>query len=68
VIALKLKMVEALKANPGKPFTADELATAIGAPEKTELVFKVLEHLAANKSSGVKKRAKSPWYASTYRM
>ncbi len=68
VIALKLKMVEALKAAPGKPFTADELAGAIGAPEKAELVFKVLEHLAANKSSGVKKRAKSPWYESTYRM
>jgi glucose-6-phosphate isomerase len=68
VIALKLKIVEALKASPDKPFTAEALAGAIGAAEKTEIVFKILEHLAANKSSGVKKRAKSPWYESTYRI
>lgn len=66
VIALKLKMVEALKASPDKSFTAEQLAEAVGSPEKAELVFKILEHLAANKSSGVKKRAKTPWFESTY--
>ncbi len=68
VIALKLKLVEALKASADKSLTAEQLAAAAGAPEKTELVFKILEHLAANKYSGVKKRAKSPWYESTYRI
>ncbi len=67
VIALKLKVVEALKSAPDKSFTAEQLATAIGAPEKTELTFKLLEHLAANKTTGVKKRAKTPWFESTYR-
>ncbi len=67
VIALKQKLTAALTASPGKPFTAEQLSAAIGAPEKTELTFKILEHLAANKSSGVKKRAKTPWYQSTYR-
>ena len=68
VIALKLKLVEALKASPEKPFTAEQLAAAVGATDKTELAFKILEHLAANKNSGVKKRAKTPWYESTYRI
>src|SRR6185503_11038168 len=60
VIALKLKLVAALKASPGEAFTAEKLAAKLGAPDQAELVFKILEHLAANKSSGVKKRAKKP--------
>jgi glucose-6-phosphate isomerase len=68
VVALKLKLVEALKAAPGKAFTAEQLATASGAPEKAELAFKILEHLAANRSTGVKKRAKTPVVESLYRM
>ena len=68
VIALKQKITPALQAAPGKAFTAEQLATAMGATEQTETVFKILEHLAANKGSGVKKRLKTPWHASTYRM
>ncbi len=68
VIALKLKLAAALAAAPGRAFTAEELAAAAGAPDQAELAFKILEHLAANKNSGVKKRAKSPWYNSTYRV
>ena len=64
VIALKLRITEKLTASAGQSFTAESLATAVGAPEKTELVFKVLEHLAANGS--VKKTAKTPWFDSTY--
>jgi glucose-6-phosphate isomerase len=67
VIALKQKLTAALKAAPGKSFTAEQLAAAIGAPEQTETVFKILEHLAANKSSDVKKRAKADVTASLYR-
>jgi len=67
VIALKLKLAAALQAVPGTAFTAEQLAAQIGAPEHTELAFKILEHLAANKGSGVKKRAKTPWFKSTYR-
>jgi glucose-6-phosphate isomerase len=68
VIALKLKLFETLKAAPDRAFTAEALAAEIGASDKTELVFKVLEHLAANKNSGVKKRVRKPWYESTYRL
>ncbi|MFT3870636.1 MAG: glucose-6-phosphate isomerase [Nibricoccus sp.] len=64
VIALKLKIAAALKAAPGKAFTAEALASQLGAVEQTELVFKILEHLAAN--GGAKKLAKTPWFESTY--
>jgi glucose-6-phosphate isomerase len=67
VITLKLKLAAALKTSPEKSFTAEELAVAAGAPESIELAFKILEHLAANKGSGVKKRGKTPWFKSTYR-
>ena len=67
VIALKRKLTATLRAAPGKSFTAEQLAAAIGAPEQTELAFKILEHLSANKGSGVRKRVKTPWFASTYR-
>ena len=67
VIALKLKLVAALQAAPGKAFTAEQLATHIGAPDRAELAFKILEHLAANRGSGIRKRARSSAVESTYR-
>jgi len=68
VIAFKLKLIEALKAAPDESFTAEALATRAGGAEKAELAFKILEHLAANKNSGVKKRTKTPIYDSLYRL
>lgn len=67
VIALKLKLAETLKAHPGKAYTVEQLAEAVGAPDKAELVFKIVEHLAANKNGGVKKRAKGEWHQAVYR-
>ena len=66
VIALKLKIDAALKASAGTGFTAEALAAKLGASDKTELVFKVLEHLAANPGSHVVKTAQKPWSDSTY--
>ena len=66
VIALKLKIAAAVKAAPGQSFTAEQLAGHLGLPEQTELVFKILEHLAANRGSGVKKRERTPWHQSRY--
>ena len=64
VIELKLKITEKLKASAGQSFTAESLAAALDTPDKTEIVFKVLEHLAANGS--VKKTATPAWFESTY--
>jgi glucose-6-phosphate isomerase len=68
VIALKKRIVTALQANAGKVATAEEIASTLGADVSAELVFKILEHLSANRGSGVKKRAKTPWYESRYGM
>ena len=66
VIALKLKIDAALSAAPGTAFTAESLAAQLGSPEKTEAVFKVLEHLAANPGNRIAKTARKPWFESTY--
>ncbi len=66
VIALRLKIAAALKAAAGREFTPETLAAQIGAPEQTETVFKILEHLAANPAGAVKKTVRKPWNESTY--
>ncbi len=62
VIALQVKLVAALRAAPGKAFTADALAALAGGD--AEMAFKILEHLSAN--GAVRKTAKTPWFDSTY--
>ncbi len=66
VIALKLRIIEALKSASSTAFTAETLAAKLGAPDKTEHVFKILEHLSANPGAGVKKTPRTPWFESTY--
>jgi glucose-6-phosphate isomerase len=68
VIALKQRITAALQSAQGKLFTAEELATELGADVSAEPVYKILEHLTANRGSGVKKRARTPWYQSRYSM
>ena len=48
VIALQGRVLGQLGANPGKSFTAAQLAVAVGSAEAAESVFKICEHLAAN--------------------
>jgi glucose-6-phosphate isomerase len=66
VISLRAQIVTALKSAAGDAFTAESLAARLGDPAKAELVFKILEHLAANPGSGVTKTARKPWFESTY--
>jgi glucose-6-phosphate isomerase len=68
VIALKLRVMDTLRTADGTALTAEEIAARAGAPERAETVFKLLERLAANKGSGVRKRAKDPVVNSTYRL
>ncbi|MBI2963314.1 MAG: glucose-6-phosphate isomerase [Deltaproteobacteria bacterium] len=48
VIDLQRKILASLRAQRGRPRTADQLAADIGAPDEAETVFKILEHLAVN--------------------
>ncbi len=43
------RIVGYLRDHPDAQLTADELAEALGAPDRAETVFHVLQHLAANK-------------------
>ncbi|AWI08937.1 glucose-6-phosphate isomerase [Ereboglobus luteus] len=64
VIALKQKLMAALRAPDAKPATAEQLAAQVGGDP--ELAFKILEHLAANKA--VKKKANINPFKSKYRL
>jgi len=66
VIALKLKLTEALRSAQGSKFTAEALAKLVGEPDKAELAFKILEHLAANPDSGIRKTNASSWWEASY--
>ena len=47
--------------------TAEELAQAVGAPDEVETVFKVLEHLSANESAGIRREPGPSRFAARYR-
>jgi glucose-6-phosphate isomerase len=66
VIDLQTKALAFLKKKKGKSFTAEEIASAIGAPEEVETVFKFLEHAAANVDHPVKKQPADPPHRSRY--
>jgi glucose-6-phosphate isomerase len=62
IIALKLKLAAALKADPKRRQSAAAWGEALAADP--ELVYKLLEHLAANGQAH--KTLQSPWYDSLY--
>lgn len=52
VLDLQSKVVAQMK-HVGQPQTAEQIAEALGLPERTEWIYKLLEHLAANIGRGV---------------
>ena len=52
ILELQSKVVAHLK-HVGQPQTAEQVATALGVPDRTESVYKLLEHLSANIGRGV---------------
>jgi glucose-6-phosphate isomerase len=65
-IELQTKALAFLKKEKGKSFTAEEIAAGIGAPEETEMVFKLLEHASANADHPIKKVRADPPFRSQY--
>jgi glucose-6-phosphate isomerase len=55
VIQLQPRVFSFLRKEKGKAFTAEEIASAIGAREEVEVVFKLLEHAAVNEDHGIRK-------------
>jgi glucose-6-phosphate isomerase len=55
MLAVKQKVLLALRAAPGSALTAPQLAAKLGLEPQVELIFKLLEHLAANPDKGVRR-------------
>ena len=53
VLDLQARVMDHLQANPGKRWGAEDLAQALGVPDRTETVFHIAQHLAANRRAGV---------------
>jgi glucose-6-phosphate isomerase len=66
VIQLQAKALAFLKKEKGKSFTSEEIASAVGAPEEVEMVFKLLEHASANVDHPIKKIPADPLFRSMY--
>ncbi|GHB95538.1 glucose-6-phosphate isomerase [Cerasicoccus arenae] len=67
-LELRQQILDALSAKPGEAFTAEQLASELGLVSKTELIFKLLEHMAANQNRPLRKLIGDPFYESKYLM
>lgn len=65
-LELRAKVRAYLSAHKGEHFTAEAIAKGIGEPAQSEIVFKMLEHTAAQPQSQIGRNAKTPFYDSTY--
>lgn len=66
-LELKQQIHEYFKSNPGKAFTAEEAAKAIGRSDSAELTYKLLEHMAHNEGKKIQRSYKSPAYMTQYK-
>lgn len=67
-LQLRQQIVDFLTAKPGEAFTAEQLAAELGLESKTELIFKLLEHMSANQNRPLRKLVGDPFYESKYLM
>ncbi|NWG03336.1 MAG: glucose-6-phosphate isomerase [Syntrophaceae bacterium] len=67
-IQLQAKALAFLKRKKGKSFTSEEVASAIGAEEEAEVIFKLLEHAASNGDHPIKRKLMNPPFLSRYQV
>lgn len=60
ILDLQKSAVDYLEKQPGKLFSSEAIGQAIQQPEETELIYKILEHLAANPSRGIDQSGTGP--------
>lgn len=56
VLKLQGEILDYLRSQPGQSFTAEQIATAIGDPAKSESIFKVCSHVSANPDKCILRR------------
>jgi glucose-6-phosphate isomerase len=66
VLELQAKVLAHLAATSGTAQNAEEIAAAIGAPERTEIVFRLLRHLAANPDHRIACHTATPLWQSRF--
>lgn len=66
VLKLQLKIQEFLKNNPGKPFSIEQIAKQIDEEDRIETIFKICEHLAANRDRKIEKTPRDNPFAALY--
>lgn len=66
IIKLQLDTLAYLRNNSGREFTVEEIAGAVHAGDRTETIFRILEHASANPDHGVKKTASGRIHESRY--
>jgi glucose-6-phosphate isomerase len=66
VLALQAKVLADLRAEKGSLRTAERIAAAVGSPDETETVFRILEHLSANPDHGIARKSGPTHFLGTY--
>lgn len=60
ILELQRSVVEHLSKHSDKSFSAEALGSVLGKEDEVELIFKILEHLAANPSRGMERSGSGP--------
>jgi glucose-6-phosphate isomerase len=67
LLGLKGQIIDLLQSSPN-PLTVEQIAKQLGDLANPELVFKLVEHLAANPKRGIAKEDQGDPFSATYRM
>lgn len=65
-LQLRGQVRDFLASSKGDAFTAEDIANGIHLPEQAELIFKMLEHTAAQPGSSVVRKVQTPFHKTTY--
>lgn len=68
ILSLQGKITNFLEQNPNTPFDATQIAQKIEASNSIEIVYKILEHLAANSDKQIIKLEQTPFEKSTFKL
>jgi len=68
VLSLQKSIMAVLLATPGRSYTAQDMAAALGHPERVEAAFRILLHLGANPDHGIVMERSEPLWQSRFRV
>ena len=68
VLTIQRQIIEFLKSNLNQRFTAFEISQAIGCEDEVETIFKVCEHLAANRERKISRKISANVFEARYKM